>query len=246
MVQALIKYGSTAIPMHLALFNIPLKIAVKFDIPLVVWGENSAFEYGGTEDERKGFRLDSLWLKKYGVTHGTTAQDWVSPSLTAKELTPYFGPDDEEMENKGVLAVFLGYYFPWDVETSLAVAQAHGFQVRPAGPKTGYYNYADIDDDFISIHHYLKWYKFGFTRLFDNLSLEIRNGRLTRDEAIQIVRDFGDQTPYEDIAKFCNFVGISEAQFWTTIEKFRNLDIWVKVNGRWQIKDFIIPDWNWT
>jgi N-acetyl sugar amidotransferase len=246
MLQALVQYGSTAIPMHLALFNIPLKIAVKFDIPLVVWGENSAFEYGGTEDERKGFKLDSQWLKKYGVTHGTTAQDWVSPTLTAPELTPYFGPTDAEMETKGVLAVFLGYYFPWDVETSLKVAQAHGFQVRQAGPRTGYYNYADIDDDFISIHHYLKWYKFGFTRLFDNLSLEIRNGRLTRDEAIHIVRDYGDQTPYEDIAKFCDFVGITEAQFWATIEKFRNLDVWVKVNGRWQIKDFIIPDWNWT
>ena len=85
-----------------------------------------------------------------------------------------------------------------------------------------------------------------FTRLFDNLSLEIRNGRLTRDEAVQIVRDYGDQTPYEDIAKFCNFAGITEAHFWEIIEKFRNLDVWVRVNGCWQIKDFIIPDWNWT
>ena len=65
---------------------------------------------------------------------------------------------------------------------------ATGFQVRTAGPKTGYWNYADIDDDFISIHHYIKWYKFGCTRLFDNLSIEIRNGRLTRNEALEIVR----------------------------------------------------------
>lgn len=246
MYQALVRYGSTAIPMHMALFNIPLKIAVRFDIPLAIWGENSAFEYGGTDDERKGFKLDGRWLKKYGLTYGTTARDWISDELTEKELTPYFGPTDEELECKGVLAVFLGYYFQWDPETSLAVARAHGFQTRQTGPKTGYYNYADIDDDFISIHHYLKWYKFGFTRLFDNLSIEIRNGRLTRDEAIQIVRERGDQTPYEDIAKFCDFVGISQSHFLEIIEKFRNPEIWVMEDGKWKIKDFLIPDWNWT
>ena len=244
--QALVRYGATGIPMHMAMFNIPLKIAVNFDIPLVVWGENSAFEYGGSEGERKGFKLDRRWLKKYGVTHGTTAQDWVSKELTEKELTPYFGPTEEEMEEKGVLAVFLGYYFPWDPETSLSVARAHGFQVREKGPKTGHYNYADIDDDFISIHHYLKWYKFGITRSFDNLSLEIRNGRITREEAIQIIRERGEETPYEDIAKFCDFVGITQKHFFRVIEKFRNLDIWIRKEGEWRIKDFLIPDWRWT
>lgn len=246
MYQALVRYGSTAIPMHLALFNIPLKIAVKFDIPLIIWGENSAFEYGGTEDERKGFKLDGRWLKKYGVTHGTTAHDWLSDELTEKELTPYFGSNEEELKNKGILAIFLGYYFPWDPEISLKVASEHGFQVRQEGAKTGYYDYADIDDDFISIHHYLKWYKFGFTRLFDNLSLEIRNGRLIRDEAIQIVREWGDQTPHEDIAKFCNFVDITKEHFFEVIEKFRNPDIWIKRNNTWVIRDFLIPDWDWT
>jgi N-acetyl sugar amidotransferase len=243
--RALARSGSTAIPMHMALFNIPLKIAVRFDIPLVVWGENSAFEYGGTEDERLGFRLDERWLKKYGVTHGTTARDWVSESLTENELTPYFGPSERELDEKGVLAVFLGYYFPWDPETSLRVAREHGFRAREEGPKTGYYNYADIDDDFISIHHYLKWYKFGFTRLFDNLSLEIRNGRLSRDEAIRIVRESGDQTPRDDIEKFCRFVGISVGHFFEVIEKFRNPEIWVKRNGTWKIEDFLIEDWEW-
>ena len=70
------KYGSTAIPMHMAIFNIPLKIAVKFNIPLIVWGENSAFEYGGTKEEQTGFKLDKAWYNKFGVTHGTVAQDW--------------------------------------------------------------------------------------------------------------------------------------------------------------------------
>jgi N-acetyl sugar amidotransferase len=246
MYRALVERGSTAIPMHMALFSIPLKIAVKFDIPLVVWGENSAFEYGGTEEERTGFKLDSRWLKKYGVTNGTTARDWISPDLTEKELTPYFGPSDKELEERQVKAVFLGYYFKWDPETSLEVARAHGFQSRAEGPKTGYYNYADIDDDFISIHHYLKWYKFGFTRLFDNLSIEIRNGRMTRAEAVRLVQEMGDQTPHDDIRKFCDFAGITQEHFFDVIEKFRNREVWSRRDGRWMIEGFLIPDWHWT
>lgn len=245
MLEALTRYGSTALPMHMALFSIPLTIAARFEIPLVVWGENSAFEYGGPEDERYGFRLDGAWLRTYGVTHGTTAADWVSDTLTARDLTPYAAPTDAELDAKGVLAVFLGYYFEWDPAVTLDVARAHGFQVRAEGPKTGYYDYADIDDDFISIHHYLKWHKFGFTRSFDNLSLEIRHGRLTRDAAIEWLRRRGDETPHDDIDRFCRFAGIDRATFFAIIERFRNLDIWSRHDGRWMIADFLIPDYAW-
>ena len=240
------KFGSTAVPMHMALFNIPLTIALRFDIPLVVWGENSAFEYGGDREEQTGFQLDDRWLRTYGVTHGTTAEDWVSDDLTAQELTAYFGPNEAELKTKGVLAVFLGYYFPWDPETSLNAALAGGFQVRRAGPKTGYYNYADIDDDFISIHHWLKWYKFGFTRLFDNLSLEIRNGRMSRDEAVGILRQVGSQAPHDDIARLCEFLQISVDHFYKISETFRDHDVWSRRNDQWVIDDFMIPDWDWN
>src|SRR5205085_5485740 len=81
MLEAFKRFGSTAIPMHMAIFSIPARIATRFGIPLIVWGENSAFEYGGPEEERTGFRLDAAWLKRFGVTHGTTARDWISPEL---------------------------------------------------------------------------------------------------------------------------------------------------------------------
>jgi len=245
MYQTLVQYGSTAIPMHMAIFNIPLKLAIKFKIPLVIWGENSAVEYGGTENEQKGFTLDNNWVRKFGVTNGTTAEDWVSDSLSRHELTPYFGPADKELENAGVLAVFLGYYFSWDVTSSLRIAEKNGFRVREEGPKTGYYNYADIDDNFISIHHWLKWYKFGFTRLWDNLSLEIRNERMTRNEAVQIIRERGDDMPNEDIEGFCEFVGTSRKCFNEICEEYRNRDIWLIDDGTWKIKDFLISDWKW-
>lgn len=243
--DALVRFGSTAVPMHMAIFAIPAKIAVKFGIPLVVWGENSAFEYGGRDEERTGFRLDSAWLQRHGVTHGTTAKDWVSERLTERELTPYFGPDEDQLSAAGVLAVFLGYYLEWDPETTRRVAGEHGFVADQQGPRTGLYDYADIDDDFISIHHWLKWYKFGFTRLFDNLSLEIRNGRITRGDAIGIVRARADETPYADIDKLCVFLGISTARFFEIAETFRNHDIWKRDGGAWTMPGFLVPDRVW-
>ena len=247
MVKAFERFGSTAIPMHMALFNIPLTIAARMQIPLVVWGENSAFEYGTADESLTGFRLDEAWLKAYGVTHGTTAEDWLDHGFTRKELAGYFGPTAGGLDTAALRAVFLGYYFPWDPETSLAVAAAHGFRFDAGAARTGYYDYADIDDDFISLHHWMKWYKFGFTRLFDNLSLEIRNGRITRQQALQIIRDKGDQTPHGDIAKFCAFSGISIERFFAIAETFRDHGIWKqRADSRWHIPGFLIDDWNWS
>ncbi len=244
LLRALERYGTTAIPMHLAIFNVPLAIAAKFDVPLVVWGEDSASEYVGDADATS-FRLDSDWVRRYGAVHGTTAADWVSDELSESDLTPYFGPSDEELAAKGVQAVFLGYFFQWDPAVTSEVAHAHGFRSRDSGPKTGYYDYADIDDDFISIHHYLKWYKFGFTRSYDNLSLEIRNGRMSRDEAIEVIRAIGDETPHDDIRSFCDHVGITTERFFELIERFRNADVWSRRGEQWVIEDFLIPDWQW-
>ena len=246
MVKAFERHGSTAIPMHLALFNIPLTVAVRFQVPLVVWGENSAVEYGSADKAHEGHALDRRWLATYGVTHGTTAADWASEDLSARDLTAYAGPDPDSLESLGVRAVFLGHYFRWDPAETYAVAKKHGFRENPGGARTGLYDFADIDDDFISIHHWMKWYKFGFTRLFDNLSLEIRNGRLTREAAIDAVRRAGDQTPRGDIAKFCAFAGVPEERFFAMAERFRNKEVWKQRNGAWVIPDFLISDWRWS
>ena len=247
MLKTFERLGSTGIPMHLALFNIPLTIASRFRIPLVIWGENSAFEYGNNKSADIGFALDENWLRTYGVTHGTTASDWIDDEITEKDLTPYFGPGDNELQIARVKAIFLGYYLPWDPETSRSIASRHGFEAKEDGPRTGYFNYADIDDEFISLHHWLKWYKFGFTRTYDNLSIEIRNGRMTRNQAIEIIRELEDETPYKDIEQFCNFSGIKKSKFMEIAERFRNHNIWKQdANGIWYIDNFLINDWKWS
>ncbi len=236
------KYGVPGIPKHMALYNIPLRLAVKLGIPLIVWGENDSIEYGNLDDRSRGFEVDYEWLRQHGVTQGTTAADWVDADLSEKDLTPYFGPTEEELSRQEVRAVYLGYYFPWDPVRTYEIAREHGFRAPEKGP--GYYTFDDVDSGFISIHHYIKWYKFGYTRLFDNLSLEIRNGRITREEAVDVIRQRGPETPEEDIAAFCEFLGISVRDFFAMCEKFRNRDIWEQRDGRWVIPDFIVPDWN--
>ena len=92
----------------------------------------------------------------------------------------------------------------------------------------------------------MKWYKFGFTRLWDNLSLEIRNGRMTRDEAILKVKSIKEDLPKSEISMFCKYVNISERNFFRIANSFRNRNIW-KINnkGLWYIKDFLIKNWKW-
>ena len=86
----------------------------------------------------------------------------------------------------------------------------------------------------------MKWYKFGFTRLFDNLSLEIRNKRITRSKAIEIIKKDKLKPPMNDIRKFCKYIKISEVEFFKIAEKFRNKKIWKKnKNNQYFIENFI-------
>lgn len=246
MMKTFAALGSPAIPMHLAIFSIPLKVAVAFDIPLVVWGENSASEYGGRDEDALKAVLDADWVARYGVTHGTVADDWIGPELTSRDLKAYSPPSESSLNQSATRAVFLGYYFPWDPQGTKDAAVAHGFTTSEGGPRTGLYDYADIDDDFISIHHWVKWFKFGFTRTFDNLSLEIRNGRITREQAVDHIRRRGDETPWQDLELLGTFLGRSVDDLLQIAEGFRNLDIWRREsNGTWMMPDFLVPDWDW-
>lgn len=240
--KALRKYGIPGLPMHMALFNIPLNVAARFEVPLMVWGENAASEYTG-ESMHMGFRLDDDWIARYGVTNGTVASDWVDAELTEKMMMPYFGPPTN-LRSK-VLGVFLGYYFPWDADAVYQVAKTHGF-MPGSQAKTGLYDYADIDDDFISVHHWLKWHKFGFTRLWDNLSLEIRNKRMSRKQAIQVLEETGDETPVEDIERFCAFLQIPTPQFFEICDSFRDPNIWRREGDTWVIDNFLVERWKWS
>jgi N-acetyl sugar amidotransferase len=243
--RAFRRLGISGLPAHMGIYSAPVNLALRFEIPLIVYGENSAFEYGSEREGLAGSHVDREWLKTFGVTGGTTAADWVGDGLTAEDLQGYTLPSEDLLIEAGVQAVFMGHFFSWDPETSLGVATSHGFHARNEGARVGHLDYVNIDDDFIAIHHHPKWHKFGITRSWDTLSMEIRAGRLTREAAIERLRTLGDETPTDDIRLFCEYLGISELEYHVILEGFRNRDLWSRVGGRWVIRDFLVPDYPW-
>lgn len=237
------RVGATGLPMHMALFAIPIRLAVQLRIPLIVWGENAQLEYGGGRDERMATRLDAGWLAKHGCLQATSADDWVgAEGLTEGDLLAYRFPMAPDY---AVDSVFLGSFFKWNSFENTEIARQHGFSFSNEDLKTGSWEFADIDCQFISLHHFLKWYKFGISRSFDNLSVQIRMGMTSREEAVAEIRRRGVEAPVDDIAAFCRFQGLSESWFWDVCERFRNPAIWQWRDGRWVMPDFLIEDWEW-
>jgi len=246
MVAAFERKGATAIPMHMALFAIPIRFAVDLRIPLVVWGENPQLEFGGPEADRLATDLDLAWIRKYGVTNQTEWRDWIGAErLTERDMAAYRLPSEEAFQRFQPKSIFLGSYFKWNSEDNARVAAERGFVSGEEHRKTGVWSFADIDCHFIALHHFLKWYKFGMLRSFDNLSQQIRYGTITRPAAIDSIKRHGLQVPEDGIRRFCVFVGKPERWFWDVAESFRNLDIWRNDNGRWTIPGFLIEDWTW-
>ena len=234
--KAFIKFGAVAIPMHMAMWNISYNLAKTFKIPYIMWGENSAVEYGGKKNDIKIKNLNKKWIQKFGINFGTTAKDWLDKELNHQDLAPFFRMQDNKKNNFKPISIFLGHYFKWDPAKIYKIAKKFGFKKLNTDAKVGIYKYADIDDDLISIHHFLKIYKFGFSRSYDNLSLEIRNNRISRSKAIQIIKKENFKIPHDDIKKFCKLINIKKTTFFSICERFRNKKIWKKVNNKWILK----------
>jgi len=241
--KTFLETGSTAIPKHMAIFAAAMRTAVSYQIPLIFWGENPEIEYGNLAVSKNGVEADDRWLKIYGGTQNTSINYWVSSDLPRESLTLYERPDLKTCINLGIHFCFLGYFFKWDPLENYESARKLGFQSSDNPEKCGYYQFADVDCDFIDIHHYLKWFKFGYTRIFDDLSYEIRIGRLSRTEALEILSERSHGIPKRSILKFCKFIAINEEQFWKTVEKFRNPKIWEQKNQHWVIPNFLISEW---
>ena len=243
--KSFIKYGEPLIPMHMAMHAIPSQLAVSFKVPFVLWAENSRIEYGSKKIIINEKYLTNQWRKLFGHTKSTTSKDWVDKEMTSKDMSPYIWLDEKIKKKNNVSEIFLGYFFNWDPSKIFSISKKHGFK-NAVKPKTGVYNFADIDDEFlITIHHWLKWHKFGFTRAWDNLSIEIRKGRITRERAIDSIRKIGQDVPHKEINLFCKYLRITNKKFYKIIEKFRNKKIWYKEKNIWKIKNFLINDFKW-
>jgi N-acetyl sugar amidotransferase len=186
---ALSQVGDISWPEHVSIFTIPVRIAVQMRVPLIVWGENSQNEYGGPAAAAEDHVLTRRWLEEFGGLLGLRVMDLVDQEgIEPRHLIQYTYPTDAELRAVGVTGIFLGYYLPWDGLGNALVSQAHGFETYPHAIETSFVNYENLDNVQTGIHDYFKYLKYGFSRATDHACMYIRRGRMTREDAIRIVR----------------------------------------------------------
>ncbi len=177
----LTQVGDISWPEHVGIFTLPIKVAVKYNIPLVIWGENSQNEYGGPAADSQNNVLTRKWLEEFGGLLGLRVSDLVGvDGIKSKDLIPYKYPTDEELEAVGVTGLFLGHYIPWDGYSNALLSQAYGLKTYSKIVEGSCVNYENLDNYQTGIHDYFKYLKFGFGRASDIASTHIRRGRITR------------------------------------------------------------------
>jgi len=219
--------GDISWPEHVGIFTIPVRVAVQFGIPLIIWGENSQNEYGGPEAATDSRHLDRRWLEEFGGLLGMRVSDLAAAQgIPEGDLAPYTYPSGDDLERVGVTGLFLGQFFPWDGMSNALVAQTVGFQTWGKVIEGSMVDYENLDNYQVGIHDYFKFLKFGFGRATDIASLHVRRGRLTREQAVDIVTRLDGRFPssYLDksLADIVGPLGLSVAQFEILCDRFTN------------------------
>jgi len=183
---------------HITIFTIPVRLAVKMNIPLIVWGENASNEHGGPASDIQNSIFDRRRLEELGGLLGLRTSDLPDlMGIKKKKLIQYTYPTDKELKEAEVTGIFLGYYFPWDGKKNAEIAAENGFTCYHKNVEGSVVNYENLDNLQMRIHEYIKFLKYGYDRVTDWCSIHIRRGRMKREEAIQIAREEGGKYPHE-------------------------------------------------
>lgn len=229
---ALTQVGDISWPEHVAIFTIPIRVATQMKVPLVIWGENSQNEYGGPAAAAENNVLTRRWLEEFGGLLGLRVTDLIGQEgITRKNLIQYTYPTDQELAEAGVTGIFLGHYLPWDGYSNALIAQAHGFRTYPKPVEGSLVNYENLDNAQTGIHDYFKFLKFGFGRATDLACLHVRRGRLSREDAIQLVKMHDGKFPWSylgvPLAETLKEIGMTQDEFIRVCDRFTNKKLFV-------------------
>ena len=198
----LVEVGDISWPEHVGIFTIPVRAAVQFNVPLIVWGENSQNEYGGPAAASENNILTRRWLEEFGGLLGMRVSDLTEAyGIEPKHLLPYQYPSDEELQRVGVTGLFLGHYLPWDGLSNTLIAQANGFVTYDKPLEGSMVNYENLDNHQTGIHDYFKFLKFGFSRATDIACLHVRRDRISRQDALEVVKARDGKFPWTYLGK---------------------------------------------
>ena len=230
---ALTQVGDISWPEHVLIFTIPVRLAVQFGVRLIIWGENSQNEYGGPAAAADHNTLTRRWLEEFGGLLGLRVTDLVGQEgIAARDLIQYSYPTDAELERVGVTGLFLGHYLPWDGYQNALIAQAHGFETYHKPVEGSLVNYENLDNHQTGIHDYFKFLKFGFGRATDLACLHVRRGRLSRADAVRLVRMHDGRYPSEYLGRsleaILDEIEMTREEFDRVCDRFTNKKLFVR------------------
>ncbi len=225
MLEALIRKGDFCWHCHTGIFSYPMHVALKFKVPLIMWGEPSSeytayYDYQDDEIEE----VDETRFNRF-VNLGITAEDMrgmISKDydFDPRDLAPYTYPPVAELKKLRVRSVCLGSYIPWDVKPQTDLIQRElgwkGDQVE--GMPWDLYPYEKIECHMQGVRDYIKFLKRGYSRVSQMTALDLRNGRITKAEADALVQKYEGQKPYA-LSLFLDYVGLTEAEFYEIVGK---------------------------
>lgn len=217
-------------------------IADKFDIPLIIQGENEGLTLGAS---KTGLGTDDDALK--ANKHNTIASglsEYLEDGFDEKDLY-LFWYDSEALRNKGIRGIWLQYYLKeWSYSHNAEFSISHGLRIKPKDLDLHdigtYLRYAQLDSDFIQVNQLFKYIKFGFGQCTDHACFDIRRGLITREQGIKLVEEYDGKCGSQYIQMFCDYIGITTGEFWRVADSFRG-KMWEKDKfGNWKLKD---PIW---
>ncbi len=238
----LTQVGDISWPEHVAIFTVPVRIAVQMRIPLLVWGENSQNEYGGPAAAAQGQTLTRRWLEEFGGLLGLRVSDLVGQvGIEPRDLIQYTYPGDEELAALGVTGLFLGHFLPWDGWGNALVAQAHGLETWPHFVEGTLAAYENLDNVQTGVHDYFKFLKYGFGRATDHASMHVRRGRLTRADAVDLVTRHDGRFPWTylgvPLEELLDDIDLTLEEFVGVCDRFTNKRLFLRDRHGELVKD---------
>jgi N-acetyl sugar amidotransferase len=219
---------------HVGMFSIPTRVASWMKIPMVVYGENPQFEYGGPPEARNPKPMNKRWRQEFGGLRGLREEDLIDSQVSKRDVEILRFPEEKELE--GIRGVFYGDFFRWDPIAHTEFIKALGWKSLAKPP----YGSSSVDEncdmEFIDIREHIKFLKFGYGRATDQLNIEIRAGKLKRADGLKIVQNIDGAVSEENIQKFCDYIGITRQYYETLIDRFVNTNLFEKRNKSWEMR----------
>jgi len=219
-------------------------MAKKFGVKLVMYGENQA-EYGNAIEENTNpvmnmdfFSSSDILDMRFG---GVTMKEYLnSGRYSMNDFAPYVPPRKEDVIKAGVEVHYLGYYLKWDPQECYYYAVENtGFQANPVRTEGTYSKYSSIDDKIDPFHYFTTLIKFGIGRCTYDAAQEVRNGKITREEAVYLVKKYDQEFPKKYFKEFLDYIDTTEDEFWEIVDQNRSPHIWEKVNNEWKLKHIV-------